>query len=70
MDEALDESNAGRFKVKVTRDYAQMAVNKTRREYEKNYPHDDHSALMFRAELPAEEVQGQRDEPADDAGSE
>lgn len=70
MDEALDDANAGRFRVKVTRDYAQMAVNKTRHEYEKNYPHDDLSALMFRAELPAEEVQGQADEPADDAGSE
>jgi hypothetical protein len=55
MEQALDDSNAGRFRVKVTRDYAQMAVNKTRHDYEKNYPHDDLSALMFRAELPDED---------------
>jgi len=61
MDEALNESNAGRFTVKVTRDYAQMAVNKTRHDYEKNYPHDDLSALMFRAELPVEDQSSSND---------
>jgi hypothetical protein len=52
MDEAMNPDNASKFVVKATRDYAQMAVTATRRDYEKKYPHEDLSAFMFRAELP------------------
>lgn len=51
MHEALDENNRDRFGVKVQRDYAQMAVNRVRKDFEKRYAHDDISALMFHAEL-------------------
>ena len=51
MDQAMDENNRDKFGVKVTRDYAQMAVNKVRKDFEKRYPHDDLSALSYRAEL-------------------
>lgn len=52
MDEAMNPDNAGKFKVKVLRDYAQMDVTAMRETYRKKYPHDDLSSLMFSAELP------------------
>ena len=52
MDVAMNPDNAHKFMVKVNRDYAQMAVSATKRDYEKKYPHEDISAFMFRAELP------------------
>lgn len=52
MDVAMDPDNANKFVVKANRDYAQMAVSATRRDYEKKYPHEDLSAFMFWAELP------------------
>lgn len=52
MDVAMNPDNAGKFVVKASRDYAQQAVTAMRQDYEKNYPHEDLSAFLFRAELP------------------
>lgn len=49
MSEATDPANAHTFEVPPPRrDYAAQAVTRVRKQYEKDYPHDDPSSLTWR----------------------
>jgi len=60
MEDALNPDNKGRFVAEAARDYAAEAVSATRKQYERDYGHQDMSSFLWSARLaPTDPVEDQ-----------
>lgn len=62
MEDALNPDNKGRFVVEAVRDFAADQVTATKKQYERDYGHQDLSSLMWSARLaPIDPIEYQGD---------